>query len=254
MRAMKKKPLIFTMLSILFLIEPLIKVLYFKAKTHFAFDVIFSNIQARNSFFEVVDFWLIFPIAGILILKLRKWTYFAFMSIMSYIIYSIITYEQYTWPYNSESPFLYHYVVALLALVVFVSFLFPQLRRPFFDSRLRWWEPPIRYQVEIPCRLHSSFLTYSTHIINISRTGAFLQDTAPLKLGDKMILEFNFLGHSLDVPVIVIHQNSFKGVNGFGVKFLFKNYGQSLRMAKIIGIIKKSHGNLEDSTTSRYAV
>jgi len=194
MVSMKNKPLIFTILSILCFIEPIIKILYFKAMTDFDFVVIFANLKARNSFIEVIDFWLIFPIAGLLILKLRKWSYFSFMGILAYIIYNILTYEKYTWPYNSDSPFMYHYLVALTSTAVFLYFLSPKAREPFFDRRIRWWEPKTRYNVQITCKLHGDHVVFPSEILNISQTGAFVMESSYLKVGDKLLMQFNFLG------------------------------------------------------------
>ena len=248
---MRNKPFLFTLISVLCLIEPAIKILYFKAATHFDFAVIFSNLKARDSFIEVVDFWLVFPIAGILIMKLRKWSYFAFMSVLAYIVYNISTYEKYTWPYNSDSPFMYNYVVAMMSVAVFVSFLFPQIRRPFFDRRIRWWEPHARYNVQISCKIHSSFLTYPCQILNISKTGAFLEDSAHLKVGDKLTMEFNFLGHQVDVPIEVIRKMNTARQSGYGVKFNFKSFAQAIKMAKVISIIKQTNQSFRDPKDNR---
>lgn len=239
---MKNKPFIFSLLSFLCLIEPAIKVLYFKAITHFDFIVILANLQARNSFLEVFDFWLAFPIAGLFILKLRKWTYFGFMSVLAYVIYKIATYEEYTWPYNSDSPFMYNYVVALMSLAVFVYFLFPKAREPFFDRRIRWWEPKTRYNVQFACKLHSNTLTFNSQILNISETGAFLQESSYLKVGDRLQLEFHFLGQVIEVPVEVVHHRSnTPGANGFGIRFIFRSLPQKFRMAKVIRVVRNSH-------------
>lgn len=237
---MKNKPIIFTVLSLLCLIEPAIKVLYFKAATQFEFAVIFANLKARNTFIEVVDFWLIFPIAGLLILKLRKWTYFSFLAVLGYINYNIFTYEKYTWPYNSDSPFLYNYVVAIMSVAVFVYFLSPKVREPFFDRRVRWWEPKTRYDVRISCKLQSSNLTFPSCIFNISQTGAFIQESKYMKVGDHLLMEFNFLGQVISLPVVVVSRHVIKGHAGFGVEFKFKTMRQSLQMVKVVKILKKS--------------
>ena len=246
---MKNKPLIFSILSALCLIEPLIKVLYFKAITHFDFVVIFANLRARDSFFEVVDFWLVFPLAGLRILKLRKWTYFAFMAVLAYINYNIFTYEKYTWPYNSDSPFLYNYVVAVLSMVVFVYFLSPKVREPFFDRRVRWWEPKTRYNVRIPCKLHSDNCAFPTEILNLSQTGAFILESKYMKAGDRLQLEFNFLGQNILVPVEIVHKHTIQDQTGFGVKFHFMSMAQSLRMTKVISVLKKSHVTFKNQST-----
>lgn len=242
---MKNKPIIFTILSLLCLIEPAIKVLYFKAITHFDFLVIWANLKSRNTFMEVFDFWLVFPIAGLLLLKIRKWTYFAFMSVLGYIVYNITTYERYTWPYNSDSPFLYNYIIAFLAMSVFLYFLSPGVREPFFDRRVRWWEPKSRYDVQIYCKLQSSHVTFPSEILNISRTGAFIKDSKYLNIGEKLIMEFNFLGENISVPVEVIHRNHYKQENGFGLKFHFKSVNQSIKIAKVIQLLKKSRQSFD---------
>lgn len=238
--SMKNKPFIFTLLSVLCLIEPAIKVLYFKATTHFDFVVILSNLRSRNTFFEVFDFWLVFPIAGLLLIKLRKWTYFAFLSMLSYIMYNIMTYERYTWPYNAEAPFFYNYLVVALAAAVFVYFLMPKTREPFFDRRVRWWEPQQRHTVFISCKVHGPHLTFPSTILNISQSGAFLESSPYLKVGDRLELEFHFLGQTIEVPVEVVHHANVKGKTGFGVQFKFRNFTQGLRMAKVMNVLKKS--------------
>jgi hypothetical protein len=243
---MKNKPLIFTVLSVLCFVEPLIKVLYFKALTHFDFMVILANVATRNTVTEVFDFWVVFPLAGALILKLRKWTYYAFMSVLAYIIYSITTYERYTWPYNSDSPFMYHYVVAGLSIAIFGYFLSPRVREPFFDRRLRWWEPHTRYDVHISCKLHTKNLAFPSEILNISKSGAFLLHSHYLQPGQNLELQFRFQDTLFEVPVEVMNQHFSKGKMGFGVQFKFKNLAQHVQMAKLIRLLKASRAQLRE--------
>lgn len=244
---MRNKPIIFTILSVLCLIEPMIKILYFKASTHFDFFVILANLQARNSFMEIVDFWLIFPLAGLLIMRLRKWTYFAFMGVLTYINFNIFTYEKYTWPYNSDSPFMYNYVVAFLSVGVFAYFLSPQVRLTFFDRRVRWWEPKTRYEVQMPCKLQSSHLTFSSELLNISQSGAFVLDSRYMNVGDHLQLEFMFLGQVISIPVEVVHKHTLKNKTGYGLKFNFKTLKQSILLRKVVSILKRSQVEFNDA-------
>lgn len=233
------------------LIEPLIKVLYFKASTGFDFMVIFANLMARNSFIDVIDFWFMFPVAGLLVMKLRKWTYFSFIGVLFYINYKIFTYERYTWPFNSDSPLAYHYVVAFASVCIFVYMMMPKTREPFFNRNIRWWEPRARYNIHMPCKLQSSHLTFSTHIVNLSQSGAFLEDSAYLKVGERFLLEFNFLGEVISVDTEVVNKHSAQGIQGFGVKFHFKTINQSMRLTKVIKILKKSQSEFRDKKDSR---
>ena len=250
---MKNKPLIFTVLSVLCFIEPLIKVLYFKASTHFDFAIIFENLKARNTFVEVVDFWLIFPMAGMLIMRLRKWTYYSFMAVLAYINYNIFTYEKYTWPYNSDSPFMYNYVVSLASVAVFVYFLSPKVRETFFEKRVRWWEPKARYNVHISCKLQSSNLTFPSNIMNLSQSGAFVADSKYMKVGDKLEMEFNFLGQTIHVPVQVMNKHEVAGQSGFGLQFNFHSFRQSIMMTKVINVLKKSQHEFKETEATKLA-
>jgi hypothetical protein len=238
---MKHKPLIFSIISLLCIIEPLIKVLYFKASTHFDLMLILNNLMARNSFREVFDFWLVYPVAGVLLIKLRKWTYFGFMGILIYIVYEILTYEQYTWPYNSDSPLLYHYGVVVLSIVVFMIFLFPSIREPFFERRVRWWERKTRYEVGINCSLKNDTIIFPSQIFDISMTGAFLKESSYFKIGDHLDMEFTFMDKAISLPIVVVHRHSIGGKHGFGVKFAFKSFKQNVLLAKIINLIKKTN-------------
>lgn len=237
---MRNKPLIFTVLSILFLIEPLIKVLYLKASTNFEFAVIFANLQSRNTFKEILEFWLIFPLAGILILRLRKWTYFSFMAVLTYIVFKILSYERYTWPYNSDSPFLYNYVVALTAMVVFVYFLSPTVRIPFFDRRVRWWETKARYNVNLPCWIQSGGDEITSNILNLSLTGAFVVESEGIKLGDTFLMKFNYEGEEMVVNAKAVHKHKAQGQDGYGLQFSLRGFEQNMAMRSIMKGLKKA--------------
>ena len=250
---MKNKPLLFTVLSVLCFIEPVIKVLYFKAMTKFDFIVIFANLQARNTFMEVVDFWLIFPVAGLLIMKLRKWTYFMFMGVLAYINYNIFTYEKYTWPYNSDTPFMYNYIIAIASFTIFAYFLLPKAREPFFEKRARLWEVKTRYNVQISCKLQTSNLTFPNTILNISQTGVFVNDSKYINVGETLHIEFNFLGQTVNLPVQVMNKHKSGGVMGYGLQFKYASLKQSALMAKIIKVLKKSQSEFKKDEEVKFA-
>lgn len=251
---MRKRPIIFTVVSLLCLIEPVIKVLYLKSITGFDFLLIFKNLSSRNTFIEVVDFWFIFPIAGALILKLRKWTYFSFIAVLSYINFNIFTYEKYTWPYNSDAPFMYNYVVAFLSIGMIVYFLFPKVRQPFFDRRIRWWEPKIRYDVDISCKLHGKHLTFPVQIFNLSQSGAFISDSQYINVGETYQMSFNFFGEDISLPIQVVNKHNLKDQSGYGIKFKFTSLKQSALLKRIINILKRTKTQSNgDSKTSLVA-
>ncbi len=235
---MRNKPLIFQLLSILFLLEPAIKILYFKASTHFDFITVFENILSRTSFREVFDFWIVFPIAGLMLWKLRKWTYFAFLGVMSYLVFSILTYEKYTWPYNTDKPLLYHYFIIIITLLTIAYFLIPRVREPFFNQKIRWWESKPRYRIAIPTKVTGNKITFQTEILNISQTGAFLKDNNLLAPGDVISLSFESEGLMMEVPVKVISRHVISSTPGYGVQFFPTSITQKFQLVRLISRIR----------------
>jgi hypothetical protein len=67
-----------------------------------------------------------------------------------------------------------------------------------------------------------------------------LKDSAYFKDGDKLNMEFDFLGTLITLPVEVVNRHMVKGQHGYGVKFNFKSFRQNVQVTKIIGIIKRS--------------
>ncbi len=240
---MKHKPVIYRILSVLFLIEPLIKVLYFKIITDFDLSIILSNLSERGNFREVFDFWLVFPIAGLMLIRVRKWTYFAFLALLGYLFFSIMTYEQFTWPYNSDSPLFYHYLIVFLSIAAFTYFLIPAVREPFFNRKLRWWENKPRYKALIPGKVKTAKTTFDTELMDISQTGAFLKDSELLILGDVYQLDCEYEGIMLNIPFEVVSKHMVSRQVGFGIQFKPQSLFQKIRVFKLIKKLR-SNGNL----------
>jgi hypothetical protein len=236
---MKQKPLIYILISLFCLIEPMVKLFYFKVSTDFDFSIIFSNVFARTGVKEIFDFWLVFPFTGLMLIKIRRWTYFSFMGLLLYNVYSILTYEKYTWPYYSESPFLYHYILVGICCAGFIYFLFPEVRDPFFDKTIRWWETKKRYGVQIPCKIKLGSSEISSDILNISQTGAFIKATDGLSDIKAADLIFDYKNIKLSIPIICISTHKYQNQEGFGYLFNIKNWGAKLQVARLIRIIKK---------------
>lgn len=238
---MKHKPLIFKILMTLLFVEPLIKLLYFKASTQFDFSTIIENVMARNAPRDIFDFWLVFPLAGLMLVKIRKWSYFGFLFLLGYLVMSIATYEQYTWPYNSDRPLAYHYFVIAFSLAAFAYFLMPQVRAPFFIRRLRWWENKTRYKSHIPAKVSGSKKTFQTEILNISETGAFLADSEFLNPGDELEIEFKANGLTMELPIKVVGKHNSGNQYGYGVQFFPRTITQKFHLIRLIREIKEKY-------------
>lgn len=230
----KTKPILFSLITSFCFFEPIAKLYYFKVSTHFEWSVILSNLLSRNSALDIVNFWLLFPLAGLMLLKIRVWSYCLFMAVMTYNIYSLVTYEAYTWPYNNHMPHTYNLLLTFVCLGIIVAFCFPRIREPFFDRRARWWEPQKRHDIFLETQLQTSFDTIDSVISNISTTGAFILNVEELKAGDRLMVNFKILEEVFACEIQVVHKLSNGTINGYGVKFINMSFKSKDRLATVL--------------------
>lgn len=238
---MKKKPLLFTILAFAHFAEPLIKVLYFKLMTSFSFSTVIGNIAQIQTVREVFDFWFLFPIGGIALLSVKKWGYPIFVGVQAYSIYAHLTYEAYTWPYVSEIPFISSLALLFMNAMIIIYFAMPDVRRIFFDKSMRWWETRERFNKRIPVEfiVADQKHPYYCDILNISRSGIFINSDMSLKVGADIEINIAYKGLDLSVYGTVKSQHMFQSEQGVGVNFKFENIWKNLYMKKMIRQISK---------------
>lgn len=238
---MKQRPLLFIIIGILHLLEPLIKLFYFKVTTPFEVSTILTNISKIGPV-ETFEFWFLFPIGGLALLGVKKWSYPVFVSVQAYSIYTHIFYEQFTWPYVSKVPFYSSIVLLAINLVIIAYFFLPSVRKPFFDKSMRWWEHRKRYNFKLPCTV--SILNpddlHDCDVLNISLSGAFINYNGVVEVGQRFTINLSYLENHISVESEVVSAHSFTGERGVGVKFNFKNIYENLQMRKIIKEVNKA--------------
>lgn len=243
---MKNKPIIFTILAVLLLIEPTFKIFYLKYRSDFDFSVVLANILHRVTVFDLFKFWFMFPIAGLCLIWLRKWTYYLFLGIQLYAIYDFVTYEPYTFPYNSQEPFFFNYILVVANVLLLAYFLLPQVRKVFFDQSLRWWETKKRYKATIPCQLVLPTGNLKCNILNISQTGVFVNCKESLANGEVISVEFDYRGLNFSLSAEVVSEHNFEGQHGLGLKFNFDNYREFINLLRLMWSLKSELKLLEN--------
>ena len=211
---MKTKPIPFSSITLFCLFEPVAKLVYFKTTTHFPWDTILSNLMSRDTMSDVFNFWLIFPLAGLTLLKIRAWSYVLFLSLMVFNVYSLVSYEAYTWPYNERS---------------------------------RWWEPQKRHDIFLESELKTSFDTMTSVVSNISSTGAYLLNVEDLKIGEHLLINFRILDEVFTTEVVVVRKVSDVSVNGYGVKFLNMSFQSRRRLVEALNEWEQIHAPMDES-------
>lgn len=244
---MKKKPTIFIVLGLLHLIEPLFKVMYFKASTSFEWPIILTNLMALSNPLDVFHFWFLFPVAGIALLSVKKWSHPLFISIQAYSIYIHLTYEKFTWPYVAEAPFLSSLLLLTMNTLLIVYFLTPHVRRPFFDKEIRWWEHHRRYAHPFPCTfsLNNPNKLEDAYVLNISYSGAFINTQEILEDGQVIHLNLSFENVHFSVKAEKVSSHAFGGSMGIGVRFVYSSIWERIKMKRLIKAISKANKTQE---------
>lgn len=243
---MKNRPLLFTIIAILHLVEPIIKILFFKATTGFTFLAIFDNVMNMEGFKNIFEFWFLFPIAGLALYGVKKWSYPLFVGIQAYSIFMHLTYEKYTWPYSADTPHWYSLAILFCNIAVIVYFALPDVRAPFFDKSMRWWQVKTRFGQKIPCTLYFENPNDLEDVIihNISNTGAFIDykqiHHSNFVKGTPIHMNICFESYQMTVKAQIVAQHSFDDVNGIGVQFVFENIFENLYMKRIVRAISKN--------------
>lgn len=211
--------------------------------------MVLDNVSQIETTREIFDFWFLFPIGGLALLSVKKWSYPIFVGVQVYNIYAHLTYEQYTWPYVNDSPFVTSLALLIVNALVIAYFALPAVRRPFFDKSVRWWETRQRYKMRIPLSFHNIDENRPSRcdILNISQSGIFINTRKDLAIGSEIKMNFVYKDFEISLFGVVKSQHYFNDEPGSGVEFKFRNIWESLYVRKLIKKIA-SDIELEKST------
>lgn len=238
---MKNRPLLFILIAFWHILEPVIKIAYFKATTPFALGQILDNITHISTAKELFEFWFLFPIGGLALIGVKRWSYPVFVGVQAYSIWSHLTYQKFTWPYVSEVPFFSSLILLMVNVCIIIYFALPDVRRPFFDRKLRWWETPARIVMRIPCTIsiENPEHLHDCEILNISRTGAFINYKGVIEDNAVIHLKLLWGETAMELSAIKVSSHSFDREHGIGVHFKFKNIWEDMAMRKLVKELAK---------------
>ncbi len=117
--------------------------------------------------------------------------------------------------------------VPVLLIALMAGLLFTPFRRPYVNSRLRWWEVAPRFEVDLDCTDVESQRRFE--IINISVTGALLRNPKRADiLPPYLVLEFS---QSVVLRAQVVR---IENEDRFGVQFLNPTKAQMRALQEVI--------------------
>lgn len=244
---MKSRPLLILIMGTLHLLEPVLKIFYFKTKTHFDVLTILSNVTyvEVSSVKGLIDFWLIFPLAGLALLSVKKWAWHFFVAIQFYSIITHLTYERFAWPYFAEVPFYSSVILLVMNILLIVYISLPEVKMLFFEKTNRWWETRTRYAFTLPITLWytNPEKLEQACLLNISDTGALIRFNRDIELKEFVNLNISFQDVQVQVKALVVRDDFRSGQKAYGVKFVYDTPValNKFKVKKLVKILNQLH-------------
>lgn len=235
---MLKRPLLLKLFALFLLIDPVLRVAFIAIEREFSFLEVLNKTLSLPPL-DIFNFWLLFPISGILLLGIKSWSYIVFISIQLYSFYFHINYEPFSWPYLSKTPSATAYLLLMINFLMVLYLLLPRTREVFFNKELRWWERGARYTINEPC--FCSLIDKEIHgkVVDLSHGGALLTLDSEINKGDIVDLDFEILNQKVQITSQVIRRVLKNDKVYYGTQFKFSGFYQKLKLKFLMLSISK---------------
>lgn len=210
---MLRKPWPLVILALLHFIAPVLNTV---VSAYLSKQDISTFIRSFNSTMELIAFFAFFPIAGLAIYSVKKWSYPVFLGVLGWSFY----FNYQTWmEFPNQIPLPLLAAVYLINVGVVTYFLIPAVREVYFNRSIRWWESKPRYQIDLEGTYEGSSGIGKCLVSNISEGGVFLTipDGKPAE-GEGVTVTLRFFGLELNVTGRVVYKVSSN--NGYGIQFV----------------------------------
>lgn len=218
----KRRPLLLA-LGLLMLLEPAIKIGYLCVTSGFALGTVMDICLSINDPIKVLEFWALFPLTGIALMRPAWWSVFVFLGAHCYTFYALSSYEQFTWPYVQESPHISANLLLVFNTALVIYMLFPENRRPFTRKAASLFRGTERIKHRQDVLIRGSDASFCARLSNISRSGALILTSEKLTTLDHGSLEIDTAeGKTLSIPFSIVRGlSSQNGANAYGIRFIF---------------------------------
>jgi len=168
------------------------------------------------SWWGLIDFFVLIPVAGMAIYACKKWSYPVFLAVAADTVYSNFL----TWHQAPEAFPLALLIVTVFLDIAFVAyFLFPAVWATYSDPRLRWWESKPRYFVRLLCRVRDREGEKHCVVTDIAEGGIFVKTSKTLLNDLPVQLSVSFFGEGFTASGRVVYFRP-SPVPGYGIQFI----------------------------------
>ncbi len=228
---MKQRPWPIVLLALFHVIAPLGNIVVNAWLAHIPLAYYLHILLAPGNRSTLFVFTLVPLIGAVLIYICRKWSYVAYIILMTIpFAYSLISYMRHTTLMMTVALILFYFV----NIMVVGYFLLPTVRKIYFDPRMRWWETKPRYQTDFQCHVEHEGKQHWVEIKNISEGGVFLETPLEFPLGSPLKLFFRDPQGVLNLSGTIVYKRQLAPL-GYGFKFT----PESSKEPRLKGLIHK---------------
>jgi Tfp pilus assembly protein PilZ len=187
-----------------------------------------TNNMAQLLNWRVLSLMVLTPFVGYGIWTIRMWGYFLLITHSLLLITSnIVSYIT----GDTTLPLWFISAVSVLFLGVIILFVRKEVKTPYFNPKVRWWESASRYYYRgmkvLVKQFNSDKLFFEADSFDLSETGVFVSTDRVVNVGDKYSFELILVNNSIlytDGEVVWVNP---KGKSmfpkGFGCWFIEPN-------------------------------
>jgi hypothetical protein len=231
---MQYKPWIIIIIGLCHIIEPVAKILYYSLVLSKNPILLVEQQFYSLRFFHIFNFFLSFPIAGIAILSVKKWSLPVFLTVQILVIGDFL-FKVPTFYENDQFGIIISSVIFMLINIILVMyFLGSTLRIAYLDPKIRWWETCPRYLVKISAQSQFGAI----EIVDLSLSGAYV--TVKEKPSDNFELNFTLYEESFQLICQPVHEIKLYENPGCGVLFIRHDKSTTQRLKQVMKKVKKA--------------
>lgn len=210
---MSKKPWAIYVLAILQFAAPVVSLVMNAALSDISIGRYLQILMSEPPA-ELFGYFGVPVLAGLAIWSVRLWSFPVFIGALGFGAYSNFM-EWKAYPDAIPAWLLATVYVFNIAMVTY--FLIPQVRRVYFDRRVRWWQTVPRYTLEFDALCSREGKEIPIQVKNLSMGGIFFASDSQFHTGDHLTFRFSLFSQPYEFRGEVVHL--MEGKTGYGVRF-----------------------------------
>ncbi len=240
---MNKRPIAFTILSLFYASMTLLAIAHVtlskELPSMWATQTLLTSLKTPYIFFH----WILPVCVTLSILKMRKYSYYAFMVSQILLLVIPLSASQFIIPELFKETKFIIYALQFICVTSIVYFTQKSIRNLYFDSSKRTWDWAKRHQIAIPFSLkvrHSQKII-DCLTIDMSTSGLLFSisgNHGDLEKQGRVTANLSLGENEISIPINIVRVINKDGYTFYGAKFSHQNLWQFVQIKNLLNDAK----------------